>query len=46
MTTGIFFRKELKKLKTTFSAFEAEQPWIEILKYNKKKIFKKNKRIY
>jgi len=26
----------MKKLKTTFSAFEAEQPWIEILKYNEK----------
>jgi len=28
--------EKMKKLKTTFSAFETEQPQIEILKYNKK----------
>jgi len=38
----------MKKLKTTFSAFETEQPQIEILKYNKKylkTVLKKKARI-
>jgi len=37
MNVGLLRKQKfMKKLKTTFSAFETEQPQIEILKYNEK----------